>query len=183
MAKVDPKKLGALVDKHAKKKAPPKKPNGGGGPPSQHAKDEAEHEGGGETAEHEQQEHDEGGEHDAGKDAEIAEQQASRIENGNGDDELHELAGDIDAETADEVPQWALDEAVWTRAREAVDNVPDLAPEDYGAVLVHTYEALGGEIEGHESGGGGGDHEGGDHGGDDHGAGDDAGDGDHGDGG
>src|SRR5260370_19516396 len=122
MAQVDPKKLNALVDRNAKKKMPPKKPGGGGPPPSDHAQEEAEHEGSG--ADEEQAEHD-------GGDAQIAEQQASRVANGNGDDKLSDLAGGIDGESED-VPEFALDADIWERAKTAVrglDSPPDPADE------------------------------------------------------
>ena len=162
MAQVNPKKLGALIDKHAQKSAPPKKPGGfgGGKPPSQHAKEEAKHEPG-ETPEHEQAEH-EGGEHDESHDHEIAEQQAKRVANGNADDKLHELADDLhpgeDGEKA-APPEWAHDHDIWERAEKAVDALEDIDDGDRGLVLIHTYEALGGKIAGHD----GDEHEGGEH--------------------
>lgn len=143
---MDKKKLGALVDKHAEKKAPPKKPGFGGGKPGggdggggDHVAEEAHEEG--DTVEHEQEEHDEG-------DAEKAQQQAARIANGNGDDDLHGLASQVDTES-EEVPAFALDADIWERAKNAVRALEDPPePEDEAAVIVHTYDALGGECEG-----------------------------------
>lgn len=143
--KVDKKKIGALVTQHAQKKMPPKK--GAHNPPSKHAEEEASHEPG-ETAEHEQEEHDGGGEDDAGKDKEIAEQQAARVQNGNGDDELEGIVGDDEHDEGGEPPHWATDHDVWERAEKAVEELADVDEEHKMLVLAHVYEALGGEVAG-----------------------------------
>lgn len=85
------------------------------------------------------------------KDRKIAQGQAQRIENGNGDDRLHDLAGDVDMGDADGderpmPPDWAVDTDVWDRAVAACNSLSDV--EDMAAVVVHTYQALGGEIAG-----------------------------------
>lgn len=158
---VDPKKLGALVQKHAQKKMPPKKPFGGGGPPKdknqgKHGDDDHHEE------DHGEDHHHEGGEHDEGKDAKVAEGQAHRVSNGNGDDKLGDLAAaiEISEDGLAPAPDWAGDMDIWERAEKAVSSLEDLDEEDKASVLVHTYQALGGHIEGHDEE----EHEGKEHG-------------------
>lgn len=157
MAKIAAQKLGALIDKHQAKKAPPKKPGGGPPkpPPSPHAEEEAVHEG--------EDPKDEQDEHDAGHDKEIAEQQASRVENGNADEDLAAKAADVHPGENGEIeaPEWATDADLWERACKAVEALGDVSEEDHGVIVAHVYEALGGDVGGEENDDEGGDDEGG----------------------
>lgn len=146
--KVNPKKVAALIDQHAKKKAPAKFPGKGGGkpPPSKHAQEEADDEPG-ESAEHEAQEHGEGG-HDESKDAEIAQQQMARIENGNGDDELDGIIGGEEYEAGAEPPDWAKDHDIYERAEKAAESLGDVEDDKKMLLMIHIYQALGGKLDG-----------------------------------
>lgn len=172
MAQIQKNKLNAMIAKHGAPKAPAKKPNGGGGPPGgnpfakkgggdkppgEHAQKEAEHEGGGENADHEQKEH------DAGNDTKVAQQQADRVADGNGDDKIVELIGGEEHEQGGEPPPWVQDAALWERAEHAVSTIADIDDDERMSVIAHTYQALGGEIDhGDEDGEEGGDDKGGD---------------------
>lgn len=158
MSKLGAKKLGALIDQHKQKKMPAKKPGFGGGPPrpSKHDEEEAEHEPG-ETPEHEAEEHGEGGEHDEAKDKAIAEQQAARVSNGNGDDELEGIVAGEEYEAGAEPPEWAKEHDIWERAEKAVEELADIEDDQKMLVLAHTYEALGGEVAGKSGGDEGGE--------------------------
>lgn len=143
---IDPKKLGALVAKHSNKKPPMKKPFGGGQPAPKHAAPEEDA-----PDDNGDDENDDAG---GDNDDQIAEQQASRIANGNGDAELEQLTGDIN--TGDDglavAPDWAIDADVWERAEKAVSSL-DVPEDQQASVLVHTYQALGGVVTGYGDGG------------------------------
>lgn len=155
MAILDKKKLGALVDKNAKKGPPPKK--AGGGPPKPPKPEPEDHhdDGGGDDGSG-----DGGDDHDEAHDKQIAEQQAARIANGNGDDELQQFAGDLEVndDGTAPAPDWASDLDIWERAEKAVSELSDVDDADKGLLLVHVYQALGGELndgDGDEGDGGG----------------------------
>lgn len=133
MAMVDKKKLGALVDKNAKKGQPPKKP--GGGKNAKHYEEEAEHEG--ETAE------EEGAEHEGDEDDIDVHEIGERVQNGDGDEHLMELSADVDEDH--NPPASITDEETWNKAKKAVEPYWDNYDEPY-AVVMHVYEAMGGEF-------------------------------------
>lgn len=140
---VDKKKVGALVDQHAKKKMPPMNP---GENKDAEVEKDASDEHIQEEADHEDEDFDdEKAEHEAG-DLKIAQEQASRVSNGNEDADLAAMASEIDDES-DETPAFVLDEDVWARSKKAVAGLSE-EPEDSVLVILHTYDALGGKFEG-----------------------------------
>lgn len=150
MAKLDKKKLGALVDKNSKKKPPPKKPGGGGGSPfGKHAKQEGQHEPG-ENAEHEQQEHANGG-GDDDKKVDVQEI-AEKVEHGDGEDQLMDLTAGYDPEQDGDPPDFVEDEDKWNKAKKLVEPHEDDMQNKW-AVVAHVYKELGGTVK--EEGGGG----------------------------
>lgn len=145
---LDPKKKAALIAEKSKKMAPPKKGKDGKKEMSAHDEDD-EHGGDDEETGPHPKGGDEG-EHD--EDKEIAEQQAGRVADGEGDGDLMSLAADVDPDH--NPPDWVEDEDTWERAKDAVDKLED-EPDDYYAVVVHVYEQMGGGIAGRSDGGSG----------------------------
>lgn len=141
---VDRKKLAALAEEKGKKGPPQKKPGKGGPPPPKAHEEDEEHEPDEETdpgKEHE--------ENDEENDGKLAEQEAKRVADGDGDEKLMELSSGVDEEN--DPPEWVKDEDVWERAKKAVDALKE-EPDDYYAVVTHVYESMGGEIGGGEGG-------------------------------
>lgn len=127
------KKLKALVDRDSK----PPKMRGKGHDHDDEDEDDHEHGEHDEEDEHEEDEHD-----DKPKKIDV-DAIAKRVHSGKGDKHLMELAEDVDEDH--NPPSWVEDEAIWEKAKEAVEPKWDDYDEPY-AVVSHVYSAMGGKI-------------------------------------
>jgi hypothetical protein len=121
-------------DEHAEDKKKAKKKKGGGGDFGEHEETDPGHD------EHED-EHGDDDEHELDQDEidEIGEQ----VQNGDGDKRLMKLARKVDEDH--NPPQWAVDEELWEKAKDAVEDKWDEYDEPY-AVVAHVYQKMGGTI-------------------------------------
>lgn len=86
------------------------------------------------------------GEKDKGKVAKFVKEEGDRINGGKQDPELKKLMRDFDPE--DNPPQWVVSEAIWERAKEAVDPEGEGSDkyDDPFAVVAHVYKRMGGKV-------------------------------------
>lgn len=151
---------------HAEKTEPRKKfgkggKKGRGGAHEEHAERDDDHD-----REHEDEEHGgkrgrggrhgdgEGHEH-GGLSHEDIEEIAENVQDGKGDRRIMKLTRGYDPEEDGNPPSWAVDEDLWEKAEEAVEDRMDEFDEPW-AVVASIYDRMGGEIEG---GGGRGHHD------------------------
>lgn len=88
----------------------------------------------------------EGEEEDEESDYAIVDEVLAEMSDGKTDDELMGLIAGYDPETDGNPPAWVTDEALWERAKEAVDPEGEGAEyDDPWAVVAHVYARLGGE--------------------------------------
>ena len=107
----------------------------------------AEHDEPGEPHDHDEHEHDEehgkkkGNPHHVDVGALV-----DRIEKGQGDPELMELAEEVDPEDLEDAPAWALDEDLWEKAHDLSEPHFDEVAEP-SELIAHVYKELGGEVD------------------------------------
>lgn len=80
---------------------------------------------------------------DKSEDATLVDEAAEKVSSGNGDKKLMELAKDVTEEN--NPPEWVASEAIWERAKKAVEPKWDDYDQPY-AVVAHVYESMGGKI-------------------------------------
>lgn len=130
------KHLEAFANKGKPKKDDGDEKKGGKKPPPKFGgKDKAHHDKPGEP------------EHEHGEDGEDIDVDAigERVQDGKGDKRLMRLAKNVDEDH--NPPHWALDEDIWDKAKDAVEDKWDEYDQPY-AVVAHVYEKMGGTIGG-----------------------------------
>lgn len=77
----------------------------------------------------------------------LVEEEAKRVADGDGDEELMQKITGYDSEIDGNPPAWVEDESTWEKAKEAVDPEGEGAKYDEPyAVVAHVYKRMGGAI-------------------------------------